>query len=129
MENRSWLRIGLGILLSLVILGAVGFFSYQLGYQNGAARTVSQQLSPFPDRPNMPGLFGRGFDGRGFGPGRMSRVGLGYFHFGWFRPGPVILGVLLLGLIVLAVVLVGLGMRRRPAEAETPARRTRRAAK
>jgi uncharacterized membrane protein len=128
MENRSWLRIGLVVLLSLVVLAAVGFFAYQFGFQHGAANALSQGAVPSNQQsPLMP--FGRGFDGRGLGQGRMPRMGLGYFHFGWFRPGPVILGVLLLGLLVLAIALVGAAMRRKPAEAETPARRTRGAAK
>jgi hypothetical protein len=96
-ERKNMKRILLallGLVIVLGLFGVVGYTGYRLGYTQGTRATANDEvprLRPFDEfnprgmpRPNF--QFERRFE-RGFGPGRFSMMGFGFFFaLRWIAP-------------------------------------------
>jgi len=97
-SDNSWLRI-LGItVLVLLVLCAVAFVAYRIGFNQGAGVLTSDRPLPpsvFSPRGDWFGPRMHNFDGRGYYP--MMRFGWHYFHPGfWLGLAALVLIVFLL---------------------------------
>ena len=124
MWSKTWFRVLVIGVVTLVVLGAVGFGAYRLGYQAAARQQFAQKIG---ENPRTFGNFlqeGPRFGFGGFPSGRMfpmMRHGLWGFHFG-FHPF-FILG--LIAMVLLVVVPAKAFSAPKPAASESRSRSRR----
>lgn len=102
-SNNSWLRVLAIVVLAALVLGAVAFVAYRIGFNQGATLTSERPMPPrsFGDQEEWFQPRMRFMDGRhmgGYGYHHMMRFGWHFFHPGFW------LGLIGIGLLVFLLV-------------------------